>query len=120
MQKTGINPFYGNRDLVNYVDSHPHMRILADTFIDWPVIVRARHLRQFVITSDYAFSAILHNPRGRVSDILVPNPSGVAQLDAINRAWPGLWAGRVPWTHLIKTFPGGANYRLYAVLPSAP
>ncbi len=120
LQYTGNNPFLGDRTLVHYVNAHPHLNILADTFIDWPIIVRARHLNQFTITSDYNFSSILHNPRGRVSAFLVPQPRGVAQLDAINRAWPGLWAGRVPWVRLIKSFPGGNNYRLYKILPTAP
>lgn len=123
MLETSNNPYYGSRPLVAYINHHPKLTILADTFIDWPVVVRAHHLNQFVITSDYDFESILHNPRGRVSAILVPMPSEVAKLDAINRAWPGLWAGRVAWTRLIRAFPDGANsvnYRLYAVLPTAP
>ena len=119
LEDSGNNPFWHTRDVVNYVNRHPHMTILADTFIDWPVIIQAKHLNQFIITSDYDFNSILFNPRGRVSAFLVPKPSGVAQLDAINRAWPGLWAGRVPWAKLIKQFPN-SQYRLYEILPSAP
>ena len=120
MRNTGNNPFTNGLPLIRFVDAHPHMTILADTFIDWPVVVRAQHLNQFIITSDYDFSSILHNPRGRVTAILVPKPYEVAALDAVNRAWPGLWAGHVPWTRLIKSFPGGPDYRLYAVTSSAP
>jgi hypothetical protein len=120
MTNTGNNPLTNSLPVVRYVNSHPHLTILADTFIDWPVVVRSHQESQFVITSDYDFASILENPRGRVSAILVPQPVGVARLDAINRAWPGLWAGQVPWTRLIKDFPGGVHYRLYKVLPTAP
>lgn len=115
------NPFSGGAlNVVSYANQHPHMTILADTFIDWPVVIRARHLNQFTITSDYQFNSILYNPRGRVTAFLVPRPYQVAQLDAINRAWPGLWAGHVPWVKLIKQFPGTIQFRLYKILPSAP
>ncbi len=114
------DPYFGTTPLVRYINTHPKLTILADTFTDWSIIVRAHHLNQFIIPSDYNFSSVLHNPRGRVDAILVPQPSGVAQLNAINRAWPGLWQGRVPWLHLIKSFPGVDNWKLYQVLPTAP
>jgi hypothetical protein len=120
LKNTGNNPFYGDQRLIQYINHHPHLSILADTFIDWPIIIRSQHLNQFTITSDYNFSSVLHNPKGRIAAFLVPEPIKVAQLDAINRAWPGLWAGHVTWTRLIRAFPGGNNYRLYAILPSAP
>ena len=120
LKYTGNNPFYAGQPLVQYINNHPHLSILADTFIDWPIIIRAKHLNQFTITSDYKFASILHNPKGRIAAFLVPRPANVAQLDAVTRAWPGLWAGHEPWTHLIKSFPGGNDYRLYAILPSAP
>ncbi|MCY0879327.1 MAG: hypothetical protein OWU84_10345 [Firmicutes bacterium] len=120
MKSTADNPFTEDQTVIDYVDQHPGMTILADTFTDWPVVIRAKHLNQFVITSDYDFEAILHNPRGRVSAFLVPEPLGVATLNAINRAYPNMWAGGVSWVRLLKSFPGGLNYRLYQVLPSAP
>ncbi|MCL4496342.1 MAG: glycosyltransferase family 39 protein [Firmicutes bacterium] len=120
LQHTGNNPFYGDKSLIRYIDNHPHLSILADTFVDWPVIVRAKRLNQFTITSDYNFASILHNPKGRIAAFLVPEPVKLAQLDAINRVWPGLWAGHESWTRLTKSFPGGNNYKLYGILPSAP
>ncbi len=118
--RTTSNPYTKMKSVVQYVNAHPHLTILADTFIDWPIVVRAHHLNQFVITSDYDFDAILHNPRGRVDAFLVPEPLYTAKLDAINRQWPGLWAGTVPWTKLIKSFSGSDHFRLYAILPTAP
>lgn len=114
------NPLSGVHGVIQYANNHPHLSILADTFTDWPIVIQAQHLNQFIITSDYKFNSILYNPRGRVNAFLVPQPAQVAQLDAINRAWPGLWAGKIPWVKLIKSFSGANHYRLYEVLPSAP
>lgn len=120
IQGPNNDPLYGTQDILLYVNAHPNLSILADTFIDWPIIINARHLNQFIITSDYQFNSVLYNPRGRVTAFLVPQPGGVASLDAINRAWPKLWQGEVPWTRLMKSFPGPNHYRLYKILPSAP
>ncbi|MCL6564212.1 MAG: glycosyltransferase family 39 protein [Firmicutes bacterium] len=116
----GLDLYEGLQPLVSYLDAHPHLHVLADSFIDFPVLILAHNLNQFVITSDYDFHSILDNPRGRVDAILVPRPAGVATLDAVNRTWPGLWAGKVPWATLIRSFPGGNEYRLYRVGPNAP
>jgi hypothetical protein len=115
-----LNPFDPAEPVVRYADAHPRMTILLDTFTDYAIVLRAANPRQFVITSDYDFQSILNNPRGRVDAMLVPEPQGVARLNAINVAWPGLWAGRVSWATLIRAFPGGSHYRLYRVGPTAP
>lgn len=122
LQKTsgGLDLYDGVEPLVSYLDAHPHLHVLADSFIDFPVLILANNLDQFVITSDYDFNSILDNPRGRVDAILVPKPVGINILDAVNRTWPGLWAGKVPWATLIRSFPGGNEYRLYRVGPNAP
>lgn len=104
----------------DYINAHPNLVVLADSFDTWAVIARLDRPSQCVITSDIDFQSVLANPRGRVDAILVPQPSIGYSLDAINRAYPGLWAGKVPWTHLIKEFSGSAHYRLYAVTPLAP
>ena len=120
LQRTPQNAFFGAMAVVAYANNHPHMSILADTFVAYPIVLRAHHLSQFVITSDYQFNSILYNPRGRVTAFLVAKPTGIAQLDALNRAWPGLWEGKVRWAKLIKQFPGSIQYRLFKILPSAP
>lgn len=106
--------------VIQYLDHHPHLTVLADAFNAWPIIIRSKNFNRFIITSDYDFASILHNPKGRVAAILVPEPTGVASLDAVNRVWPQMWAGHVPWATLLKSFPGGANWRLYEVTPQAP
>ncbi|WP_053959773.1 hypothetical protein [Sulfobacillus thermosulfidooxidans] len=114
------NPFTLTDTVIHYLNRHPHMTVLADAFNAWPIIIRSKNFNRFIITSDYDFASILHNPKGRVTAILVPEPSGVAALDAVNRVWPQMWAGHVPWVTLLKAFPGGGNWRLYEVTPQAP
>jgi hypothetical protein len=114
------DPFRAVAPVVSYLDAHPQLTVLTDSFNAWPIVIRTTHFNRFIITSDYDFNSILFNPRGRVAALLLPQPTGDGALNAINRAWPGLWAGHLPWVKLIKAFPGGANWRLYAVLPNAP
>jgi hypothetical protein len=114
------DPFSSVELVIQYIDAHPHVTVLADSFYAWDIIVRADNLKKFVITSNYNFAAILHNPRGRVSAILVPRPVGVANLDAVNIVWPHLWSGQVGWAHLIKSFPDPSGWKLYAVTSRAP
>lgn len=112
-----VDPFHSSHAIIRYLSHHPHLTVLVDTFLGNPIVMRAPHLNQFVIDSDYDFQEILNNPRGRVDAFLVPKPSGVGKLDAINRAWPGMWSGHVRWAILIKSFP---NWRLYAIRSNAP
>ena len=112
--------FATSAPILAYLDDHPHLTVLADTYLTWPIVVRSPYLNQFVIASDYDFHSILYNPRGRVDAFLIPEPVGLGQLDAVNRAWPSMWAGHVSWAKLIMSFPGGYHFRLYAVTPAAP
>lgn len=111
------NPFNSSRAVVSYLDGHPDLTVLVDTFKGWSIVIRASHLHQFIIDSEPNFQAVLHNPKGQVDAFLVPKPVGVSKLDAINRTWPGMWAGHVRWAILIKAFPA---WRLYAVTHTAP
>jgi Leu/Phe-tRNA-protein transferase len=115
-----FHPFAGTAAVDAYVNAHPHAVILADSFDSWAIILRAARPRQFVITSDIDFASVLANPRGRVTWILVPEPTGLSTLDAVNRQYPHLWAGGVAWTRLVRSFPGPSHDRLYAVLADAP
>lgn len=106
--------------IVRYLNRHPHFSTLVDSFLGYPIVLRVKNPKQLIITSDVNFKSILENPLGRVDALLVPDPVDVGALDAVNRAWPTLWAGRVPWAHLIVSFRGQSKWRLYAVGPGAP
>jgi hypothetical protein len=103
-----------------YLDRQRDATVLADTFLAWAVVVRDAYPRRFVVTSDRDFASVLANPRGRVRYLLVPRPTGLGALDAVNRAYPRLWAGGVSWARLVRAFPGPDGFRLYSVRPAAP
>jgi len=115
LQTQGIDP-----SLERYLDAHPHLTVLLDTFGGYPLVLQTVNLKRYVITSDLDFESILQNPKGRVDAILVPVPTGLGTVDAVNRQWPGLWSGHVKWARLIASFGGGTQYRLYAVQDNAP
>ncbi len=106
--------------IASYADRHPKQEFLLDTFALGSVVIAAAHPHQFVMSSDLDFKSILHYPEGRVTGFLVPEPTGIASLDAINRIYPTLWSGRIPWAHLVREFPGSLHVRLFRVLPGAP
>ena len=106
--------------VANYINVHPKIKVLLDTFSSFQVVPYIKRPSQFVMTADTHFQASLLNPLGQVNAFLVPKPVGVGSLNALNRQYPGLWAGQVPWTRLVRSFPGSFHYRLYAILPDAP
>lgn len=114
----------GTLSLIHYVNTHPHMLILTDDFTTGvPVVIQVHNPKQFIITSDYNYKSILLNPKGRVSAFLVPKPVGAAgQLVDINKYYPGMWYGKVPWVHEIRQFSNvnGITYKLYGIGSNAP
>jgi len=107
-------------EVVRYLNAHPHMSVLLDSYLGYPIVLRVRNPRQLIITSDVDFMSVLENPAGRVQALLVPKPTDVGALDAVDRAWPMLWSGKVRWARRIATFPGQTGWRLYAVGEGAP
>ncbi len=101
--------------VVAYLDAHPALAVLTDSFSSFPIIIKAQRPKQFIITSDVDFKSVLNYPFGRVDAFLVPRPTTVGALDAVNRRYPHLWSKGEPWAHLIAEFPGGYHWRLYAI-----
>jgi hypothetical protein len=69
-----------------------------------------------IATADRDFGAVLSDPRGRARLVLVETPG---QGDAINAAWPRLYAGGVAWAEQVGEWPASGNpttrYRLFRV-----
>lgn len=102
----------------SYLAGHPHMVVLVDSFLGWAIVVQSSHPTQFVTSNDPQFKQAVADPQSYVNAILVPEPRphNVTMLDAVNRRYPSLWSGRLPWTHLLATFSGPKHWRLYAIV----
>jgi hypothetical protein len=107
-----LTPMQG---IADYVNKHPALRVLVVADI-MPWIERPN---QVIFGNEADFQAVLLNPRGRVNSIIVAPSATLSQdVDAIDRQYPTMWGGGVPWTRLVKQLPAG--YRLYEVLDNAP
>jgi hypothetical protein len=84
-----------DRRVAAYLDSKnlPDGVVLTDTFVSAVVWLASDNPRQFVVTSDYDFTAKLNRPwDSGIRYILVSNPTGNAAEDAITQRYPRMWA----------------------------
>jgi hypothetical protein len=88
--------------------------VLVDAATGFPIILASYHPKQFVITPDRDFKAILADPPSfGVRYLLVPSDS---PLDAVRRAFPSVYetgAGLATLVREFKAVGGGLNWRLY-------
>ncbi len=114
-----LQSFEDVQPVLTYLNRFSTQTVLTDSYLSFPIIVRVNQLfpKHFFITSDRDFRQRLRHPVGPVDTILVPQPVGVGQLDAVNRQYPGLWAHGAHWAELIADFPQGFHWRLYAINP---
>src|ERR1035437_1389251 len=91
--------------------------VLVDGAMGFPIILESRNPTQFVTTPDRDFQLALLDPISfHVKYLLVPENVGYQSLDAINRAYPGIYASGAGIGQLVKQFSaGGNNWRLYEV-----
>jgi hypothetical protein len=92
--------------------------VLLDTWAGFPIALGAKRLDTFTITSDLDFTAALNDPRRfGVSYFLVPAPTGVGALDAINRRYPRFFGSGLGFATLTREFtpsqPSLPKWRLY-------
>ena len=91
--------------------------VLVDGAMGFPIILESRNPTQFVTTPDRDFQQALLDPISfHVRYLLVPENVGYQSLDAINRAYPGIYDSGAGIGQLVKQFSaGGNNWRLYEV-----
>ncbi|MDQ0188907.1 glycosyltransferase family 39 protein [Alicyclobacillus cycloheptanicus] len=113
-QKYNITRLETTRAIAQYLNEYePNATILMDSFSSFNVIVNVRHPKHLVITSDRDFVAALHHPVSHhVQYILVPQPDATYRFDAVNQAYPDLYAHGSRWAKLVKQFPGWRLYRV--------
>jgi hypothetical protein len=88
--------------------------VLLDVAIGNPIVLQSAHPDWFVITPDRDFERVLADPvTFGVRYVLLTN-SG---LDAVNRAYPALYATGAGFATLVETYdePGSAGWRLYRI-----
>ena len=93
--------------------------VLVDVFMGFPVVLESSNPTQFVITPDRDFKPTVAAPDSfDVRYLLVPEPTGLATLDALNHQWPGIYQDGAGIGKLVREFPalpGTPAWRLYAV-----
>lgn len=100
------------REVAAYVDSLGLRdgQVLVDVSSGFTVVLQSMRPRQFVITTDRDFQAALSSPQSfGVRYLLVPENVGYAELDALNRAYPGVYNDPSGIGTIVRTFSAGGN-----------
>lgn len=110
-----------DRILARYLDSRqlPDGAILMDTFMNWGIWLASDRPRQFIIDTDYDYTAALNRPWDfGVQYILVTNPAYNAAPDTVQMRYPTLWfdgAGIGTLVHSAQGAFGQEQWRLYRI-----
>lgn len=101
----------------------PEGAVLIDAADGFGVVLSSTTPRQFVITSDRDFPAILADPRGAGVRYLLTRPRSFSAVDAVADAHPGLFDGTSEIARLERVFTGSGGgtfgpWQLLRVLPA--
>lgn len=107
-----------DRALADYFDRKqlPDGSVLMDTFNTWGVWLASARPRQFVITSDYDFTATLNRPWDFGIQYIVASNPAISNADALNLRYPTLWqdgAGLGTLVHSVYGATGDERFRVY-------
>lgn len=116
---TPFGQYQVGRQAASYLDGL-HLgsgAVLVDGAMGFPIILESDNPTQFITTSDRDFQEALLDPvTFGVTYLLVPQDVGYQSLDAINRAYPGIYETGAGIGQLVQEFSaGGNNWRLYKV-----
>ncbi|BBY27777.1 glycosyltransferase family 39 protein [Mycolicibacterium sediminis] len=109
-----------DRSLADYFDRRnlPDGSVLMDTFNTWGIWLSSDRPRQFVITSDYDFTAVMNRPYDfGVRYVVASNPA-ISDADALNVRYPSLWndgAGLGTLVHSVFGATGDERFRVYRI-----
>jgi hypothetical protein len=124
---TGRQRYVSTATLAAYLDRRklPDGSVIADTATPCVpfIVLRSLRPRQFVITNDRDFPAVLADPATfGARYLLVPARGGYGDLDALNRAYPTLSADGAGISSLEHEFDGAGcpAFRLYRVTAREP
>ena len=121
---TGAERYRSVSTISDYIDGKrlPAGSVILDTATPCVpfIVLRSLRPRQFVITNDRDFAAVLADPPTfGARYLLVPAKGGYGDLDALNRSYPSLFADGAGIASLEHQFdgPGCPSFRLYRVAP---
>jgi hypothetical protein len=121
---TGAERYRSVSTISDYLDGKrlPAGSVILDTATPCVpfIVLRSLRPRQFVITNDRDFAAVLADPPTfGARYVLVPAKGGYGDLDALNRSYPNLFADGAGFASLEHQFdgPGCPSFRLYRVAP---
>ncbi len=95
--------------------------ILLDVALGNPIVLQSAHPDWFVITPDRDFTRVLADPAAYgVRYLVVPANESLGSLDALNRAYPTLYATGAGFATLAGEFdePEAPGWRLYRMVAS--
>jgi plastocyanin len=124
-QRRALRRYETEHAIARYLDRIrlPDGTVLVDDFSAFAVVLASDHPRQFVITADRDYEQILAHPaRSGVRYILVPSSQRLGVLDAIVRAYPGIYDTGAGLGELVQEFKqtgdSGIDWRLYRLTGS--
>lgn len=82
------------REIAKWLDAHglPEGSVLTDVAYSGPIVVASSDPRQFVITTDRDFAAILADPKTHGVRYVLVTKHEVSPADAVERQYPGMYA----------------------------
>lgn len=115
-----VVPLQADRAVAGYLDALdvPRGSVLVDDFAGFAIFADSNRPEQFVIASDRDFQAALADPLGAgIEYILVPRPTDIFALEAVNRTYPDFYQSGGGIAHLVKEFSNvnGPPWRLYRI-----
>jgi hypothetical protein len=116
-----LHTFATEREIADYLDrlDLPRGSVLVDVFGGFAIVGQSANPRQFVITTDRDFRAILADPQGfGVRYLLAPSVLGRGAVDALNVTYPTLSVNGTGFTVLDRAFAGrgdSPDWALYRV-----
>ena len=122
-ERQAAQRFVTERQIAADLDARalPPGSVLLDDFLGFPIPLNSGNPKQFVITSDRDFKAVLADPAASgIEYVLVPSPTDLGRLDAVNRQYPALYAGGMANASLVQEYldlGGFSTWRLYHLNP---
>lgn len=104
-----------DRLLAEFLDRKelPDGSVLMDTFFGWGIWLASDDPTQFVVTSDYDFTAALNRPWDFGIRYIVVNNPGLSDADAVHVRYPAMWDDGAGFGTLVYSArgPGGDEDR---------